>query len=80
MASISYLETQHDVDVLVRGMRLMFRLAKTNPLAVQIDRNEDNPEFDHKLEELTDRQLEDVVRQRSETLYVTSQSTMHQAI
>lgn len=67
---LSYLETQHDMDVLVRGMRAMFKLAKTSHLRAQIDQKETDPRFDQDLELLTDKQLEYIIRERSETLYV----------
>lgn len=66
----SYFSTQHDVDVLVRGMRVMFSLAKSPSLSARIDQKEKNPEFDQDLHKMTDKQLEDVVRHRAETLYV----------
>lgn len=70
--TFSYLETQHDVDVLVRGMRAMFELAKTSHLRAQINQKETDPRFDQDLENLTDEQLEYLIRERSETLYVHS--------
>jgi choline dehydrogenase len=65
----NYLATNRDTQVLVRGLRVMCRLAKTEPLSSLIVGTETNSELDHKLDELTDEQLEKVVQERLETLY-----------
>lgn len=65
----SYLATKHDVDVLVRGMKLCLRLARTEPLASVLDNSETNPDLDHALLDSGDANIEQEVRKRIETLY-----------
>ncbi|KAG0702933.1 hypothetical protein DFH29DRAFT_467568 [Suillus ampliporus] len=66
----SYLETKHDVDVLVRGIRAAFKIAHTAPMpACVTDVNSTHPELDHHFSNLSDGELADVVRDRVETLY-----------
>lgn len=64
-----YMETQHDIDVLVRGLRAIFLLSKSPHLSSQIVHTESNPAFDQDLSKLNNEQLGYVVRERSETLY-----------
>lgn len=67
--SPSYLETQHDVDTLVRGVRLLVKLAKTpGPLASLIVQDEKNPGFDNHLDTATDEEIADMIRERGETM------------
>ncbi|KAG1851476.1 hypothetical protein DFJ58DRAFT_886414 [Suillus subalutaceus] len=66
----SYLETKHDVDVLVRGVRAAFRIAHTEPMSTSVtDVHSTHPELDHHISRLSDAELVDVVRDRVETLY-----------
>jgi choline dehydrogenase len=65
----SYLETKHDVDVLVRGMRAAFRIAHTAPMSSVTDVHSTHPELDHHFSQLSDGELADIVRDRVETLY-----------
>ncbi|KAI6042562.1 hypothetical protein EDC04DRAFT_2891936 [Pisolithus marmoratus] len=39
----NYLSTQHDVDVLVRGIRLAYKIAHTHPLSDLTDSTDDDP-------------------------------------
>lgn len=64
-----YLDTQHDVDVLVRALQLLGRLVRTNPLASVLRQSGTHPELDHRLHELSAEQLQKIVRDRVETLY-----------
>ncbi|KAG1763659.1 hypothetical protein EV702DRAFT_1157200 [Suillus placidus] len=66
----SYLETKHDVDVLVRGIRAAFKIAHTEPMSTSVtDVHSTHPELDHHFSHLSDAELADVVRDRVETLY-----------
>lgn len=65
----SYLSTQHDIDVLVRGMRLASRLAHTEPLRSLIDQDDRTPELDHSLLDADDETLAKEVRARADTVY-----------
>lgn len=65
----SYLASKHDVDVLVRGMKLCLRLARTEPVASLLDKSETDPALDHALLDSGDANIEQEVRKRVETLY-----------
>ncbi|QRV97668.1 GMC oxidoreductase [Ceratobasidium sp. AG-Ba] len=65
----SYLSTQHDIDTLVRGMRLALRIARTEPLRSIIDQTDQTPVLDHALLEADDKTLVQEARERVETLY-----------
>ncbi|KAG1804935.1 uncharacterized protein HD556DRAFT_492199 [Suillus plorans] len=66
----SYLETKHDVDVLVRGIRAALKIAHTAPMTSVTDVNATHyPELDHHISSLSDAELADIVRDRVETLY-----------
>ncbi|KAG1750886.1 hypothetical protein EDB19DRAFT_1893384 [Suillus lakei] len=66
----SYLETKHDVDVLVRGLRAALKIAHTAPMTSVTDVHAArHPELDHHFSSLSDAELADVVRDRVETVY-----------
>ncbi|KAI6123544.1 hypothetical protein EDD16DRAFT_1701633 [Pisolithus croceorrhizus] len=65
----NYLSTQHDVDVLVRGVRLGYKIAHTPPLSDLTDSANDDPNLDHRFGRLSDDELRQIVRSRAETLY-----------
>ncbi|KAI6108023.1 hypothetical protein F5141DRAFT_1215776 [Pisolithus sp. B1] len=65
----NYLSTQHDVDVLVRGVRLVYKIAHTPPLSDLTDFANDDPNLDHHLGRLSDDELQQIVRSRVETIY-----------
>lgn len=66
----SYLETKHDVDVLVRGIRTAFKIAHTEPMSTSVtDVHSTHPGLDHHFSRLSDAELVDVIRDRVETLY-----------
>lgn len=66
----SYLETKHDVDVLVRGVRAALKIAHTAPMTSITDVNATHhPELDHHLSSLSDAELADIVRDRVESVY-----------
>ncbi|THH13142.1 hypothetical protein EW146_g7045 [Bondarzewia mesenterica] len=64
-----YLSTQHDIDVLVRGMRVLTRVADTQPLAGIIDHSDPDSRFGHRLSNASDGELVEYVRTSLETLY-----------
>ncbi|CAE6401855.1 unnamed protein product [Rhizoctonia solani] len=65
----NYLSTQHDVDVLVRGMRVALRLTQEEPLRSMLDMSDRTPELDLKLVNADDATLAKEVRARAETVY-----------
>ncbi|KAG2146121.1 uncharacterized protein EDB93DRAFT_485376 [Suillus bovinus] len=66
----NYLETKHDVDVLVRGVRAGIKIAHTAPMTSVTDVDASyHPELDHHISSLSDAELADLVRDRVETLY-----------
>ncbi|EGN98767.1 hypothetical protein SERLA73DRAFT_54648 [Serpula lacrymans var. lacrymans S7.3] len=65
----NYCQTQHDVDVLVRGLRAALKIAQTEPLSSIVDADSKHPGLDHHLPFLSDEELVQVVRDRVETLY-----------
>ena len=67
---VSYLADGNDVKVLVRGMRLLDRISRTEPIKSFIDPAGDNhPELYHNLAKYTDEQLADIARNNIDTLY-----------
>jgi len=66
-----YLTTQHDVQVLVKGVKALLRVTQAEPLASKIvDRTgDDHPTLDHHLYKATGAEIEQFVRQRVNTLY-----------
>jgi len=64
-----YLEEPEDVEKLVRGVKLLFKLARTEPLASRIDYEDKHPLLDHDLPRKSDEELGDIVRKRVQTLY-----------
>ena len=66
-----YLATQHDVQVLVRGVQALLRVTQSEPLASKVvDRaGDDDPTLDHHLYEATRAEIEEFVRQKANTLY-----------
>jgi choline dehydrogenase len=67
--SQSYLTTEHDINVIVRGLKLAFGIAAAPPLSDSIDKTNLDPLLDHQLHLLDDSELVEVVRNRAETLY-----------
>jgi len=64
-----YLEVQDDVDRLIRGVKLCLKLSKTEPLASVVDVTYEHPELDHTMYDMSDAEIEKLVRERLETLY-----------
>ncbi|KAI6123546.1 hypothetical protein EDD16DRAFT_1701631 [Pisolithus croceorrhizus] len=65
----NYLSTQHDVDVLVRGVRLGYKIAHTPPFSDLTDSANDDPNLDHHFGRLSDDELRQIVRSRADTLF-----------
>ncbi|EJC99692.1 alcohol oxidase [Fomitiporia mediterranea MF3/22] len=66
----NYLATHHDVALLIRGVRICLRLARTVSLRPLIDKSADeDPALDHALYTKNDAEIEALVRERVETLY-----------
>ncbi|KAI5115370.1 hypothetical protein M0805_009230 [Coniferiporia weirii] len=65
----NYLSTRNDVAVLTRGLRLALRVSRTPPFSTLLDETEVDPSLDHALHNLSDLDLEAVVRDRTETLF-----------
>ncbi|KAF8882588.1 hypothetical protein BD779DRAFT_923170 [Infundibulicybe gibba] len=64
-----YLEAPEDIQKLIRGIKLIFGIAKAEPLASRLDHNDKNPMLDHDMHLKSDEELEKIVRERVETLY-----------
>ncbi|KAJ8594667.1 alcohol oxidase [Rhizopogon salebrosus TDB-379] len=65
----SYLETKHDIDTLVRGVRAAFKIAHTAPMTSVTDVQSTHPLLDHHFSRLSDAELADIIRDRVETVY-----------
>ncbi|KAG8932436.1 hypothetical protein FRC01_013909 [Tulasnella sp. 417] len=64
-----YLATKHDVDILVRSVKLAYQLTNTEPLKSAIDQTVKHPLLDHDLSSKSNAEIEDVIRSRAETGY-----------
>lgn len=66
-----YLSTQHDVQVLVKGVKVLLQLLQAEPLASNIvdGSGDGNPALDHHLYKATTAEIEEFVRQKVDTLY-----------
>lgn len=69
MFAFRYLSAQEDVEKLKRGIKLILKISKQEPLADRLDLNDPSPLLDSKMDEKTDAELEEIVRERVETLY-----------
>ncbi|KDR78819.1 hypothetical protein GALMADRAFT_64035 [Galerina marginata CBS 339.88] len=65
----NYLSTREDRLKLLRGVRLCLKLAHAEPLNSLLDHSCTDPQFDHQLHLKSDVELEEVVRERVETVY-----------
>jgi choline dehydrogenase len=54
---------------LLRGVRLVLRLAQTEPLASLLDPDFKRPDLDHELHLKSDAELIEVIKERVETVY-----------
>jgi len=65
----NYISTHEDLAKLVRGMRLCHRIAQQEPINSLLDHESDRPDLDHRLHLKSDAELEEIVRERVETVY-----------
>ncbi|KDR78849.1 hypothetical protein GALMADRAFT_244475 [Galerina marginata CBS 339.88] len=65
----NYLSTQEDLTKLVRGVRLLLRIAQAEPLASRLDATFVRGDLDHQLHLRSDAELEQLVKDRVETVY-----------
>ncbi|KAL1696880.1 hypothetical protein GGG16DRAFT_107653 [Schizophyllum commune] len=65
----NYLKDPRDVHTLRRGVRLLLRVAQTPPISDALDGDCSRADLDHRLLELSDEELDEVIRQRCETVY-----------
>ncbi|KAF8907268.1 hypothetical protein CPB84DRAFT_1674982 [Gymnopilus junonius] len=65
----NYLNVSDDVERLKRGLRLISKISKQEPMASRLDLTDPSPLLDSKIDEKSDKELEDIVRERLETLY-----------
>ncbi|KAJ7814628.1 hypothetical protein B0H14DRAFT_2850022 [Mycena olivaceomarginata] len=65
----NYLQNPHDLEKLLRGLRLITKIAHADAMQAYIDHSDTNPELDHALHLKTDDELREVVRERVETIY-----------
>ncbi|CAA7266838.1 unnamed protein product [Cyclocybe aegerita] len=64
-----YLTASEDVARILRGIKLIFKISQTEPLALRLDQNDKHPLLDHQTHLKSDKELEQIIRQRVETLY-----------
>ncbi|KAF8121755.1 hypothetical protein EV363DRAFT_1437076 [Boletus edulis] len=65
----NYLATQHDLDVLIRGVRGAYKIAHTAPMTNLTDVGSTHPLLDHHVDRLSDKELGEMIRDRVETLF-----------
>lgn len=64
------METEHDVEVLVRALKVLLRLIQSDPLSGSIDPSgAEAPTLDYHLYNASDAELADFARKRTQTLY-----------
>ncbi|KAH8831642.1 hypothetical protein DL96DRAFT_1667834 [Flagelloscypha sp. PMI_526] len=64
-----YLTSRVDMDKLVRGIRLLLKIAQTEPFASRLDATFTREDLDHELHLKDDAHVEKIVKERLETLY-----------
>ena len=68
--SCRYLSEKHDVDVMVRAVRLAGRIARQEPLRSMVDPDGDNEDLlSHNIDKMSDEEIAVDVAKRMETLY-----------
>ncbi|KAK0484601.1 hypothetical protein IW261DRAFT_1457701 [Armillaria novae-zelandiae] len=65
----NYMKNPNDVQKLLRGLRLCFRVAQTEPLTSHLDHTLEHAELDHRLHLKSDEELAEILKSRIETLY-----------
>ena len=69
MGIARYLSAPEDIKRIMRGIKLILRIAKEEPLASRLDHDDKSPLLDHELHTKSDEELEEIIRERVETLY-----------
>ncbi|TFY77046.1 hypothetical protein EWM64_g6966 [Hericium alpestre] len=70
VVNANYLSTKHDLDVLVRGMRLLTRVSEMQPLSDIMDAPiEPDTKYGHHLKDASDAELVSYIRNNLATLY-----------
>jgi len=64
-----YLTASEDVERLKRGLKLIMKISKQEPLAETLDLTDPSPLLDSKIDQKTNEELEEIIRDRVETLY-----------
>ncbi|KAF4614077.1 hypothetical protein D9613_007925 [Agrocybe pediades] len=64
-----YLTAPEDVERLKRGLKLILKISKQEPLVERLDLKDPHPLLDSKMDQKTDEELEEIIRERVETLY-----------
>ncbi|KAH8833395.1 hypothetical protein DL96DRAFT_1585959 [Flagelloscypha sp. PMI_526] len=65
----NYLQSPADIEKLLRGLRLMLRIAQTEALNPYLDESSTHPSLDHSLHLKSDEELLQLIRDRLETVY-----------
>ncbi|CAK5268208.1 unnamed protein product [Mycena citricolor] len=65
----NYLEKADDLEKLMRGYKILLKIAHTKAMDPYLDHADTNPELDHFLHTKSDDELREVVRERVETVY-----------
>ncbi|KAF9560512.1 alcohol oxidase [Agrocybe pediades] len=65
----NYIATREDVAKLIRGVRLCLKIAQAEPLASLLDSTFTRDDLDHQLHLRSDAEMEELVRERVETVY-----------
>ncbi|KAG5635722.1 hypothetical protein H0H81_010300 [Sphagnurus paluster] len=67
--SSSYLKAPEDAAKLMRGVRLLLKIAQTEPLASYLDKDFKRADLDHETHLKSDEELLEMVKERVETVY-----------
>ncbi|KAJ6532077.1 hypothetical protein B0H19DRAFT_466960 [Mycena capillaripes] len=65
----NYLQNPDDLEKLMRGFRLLLKIAHAEALDAYVDHSDTNPDLDHAAHLKTDDEIRDLVRERVETVY-----------
>ncbi|KAG6862501.1 hypothetical protein C0995_000049 [Termitomyces sp. Mi166 len=65
----NYLKAPEDAAKLIRGVRLLLKIAQTEPLASHLDHDFRRPDLDHETHLKSDEEMLELVKERVETVY-----------
>ncbi|KAF7336849.1 L-sorbose 1-dehydrogenase [Mycena venus] len=65
----NYLQKPDDLEKLMRGFRLLLKIAHAEAMDAYLDHSDTHPELDHATHLKTDDEIRDIVRERVETVY-----------